>query len=78
MIAKLFRFWKKSKEEKAARLAARLINVLDDLGRVKASNGEASLINIWEYSHVEYLELTDGYRNKINIRFNHKGKIVKR
>lgn len=77
MIKKLFDFWKRSNEQKAARLAAKLIKVLDDLGRVKAANGEASSVTIWEYSHVDYFELTDGYRNKINIKFNKEGEILK-
>ena len=78
MIKKLFDFWKRSKEQKAAKLAAKLIKVLDDLERVKATNREASSVSIYEYSHVEYLELTVGYRNKFEIRFDKNGKIVKK
>ena len=78
MIKKLFNFWERSKEQKAARLAARLIKALDDLGRVKAANGEASAVSIYEFSHVEYLQLTDGYQHKFEINFDKNGKIVKK
>jgi len=78
MIKKLFDFWKRSKEQKAARLAAKLIKVLDDLGRVKATNGEASAVSIYEYSHVDYFELTDGYQHKFEIKFDKQGKIIKK
>ena len=79
MIKKLFDFWKRSKEQKAARLAARLIKVLDDLGRVKAANGDAAMISIYEYSHIkDELELAIYSKNKIKISFNHSGKIVKK
>lgn len=78
MIKKLFDFWKRSKEQKAAKLAARLIKVLDDLGRVKATGGEASAVSIYEFSHVEYLQLTDGYQHKFEINFDKNGKLLKK
>jgi hypothetical protein len=79
MIKKLFDFWKRSKEQKATRLAAKLIKVLDDLGRVKAANGDAAMISIYEYSHTEdELELVIYSKNRIDIKFNHSGKIIKK
>lgn len=79
MIKKLFDLWKHSKEQKAARLAAKLIKVLDDIGRVKAHDGAATSVIIYEYSHIEdELELRGGYDSNIKINFNHSGKIIKK
>ena len=79
MIKKLFDFWKRSKEQKAARLAAKLIKVLDDIGRVKAHDGQATSVTIYEYSHIEdILELNGGREDNIEIRLNHSGKILKK
>lgn len=78
MIKKLFDFWKCSKEQKAAKLAAKLIKVLDDIGRVKAHHGQAASVTIYEYSHIEdELELQGGHESNIKINFNHNGKILK-
>lgn len=79
MITKLFKFWKRSKERKAVKYALKLKNILNELGRVKPSNGNAVMISIYEYSHVpDLLELSSkGESGDIRLSFNNKGEIVK-
>lgn len=49
MIKKLFDRWKKTKEQKAVKLALKLREVLFDIGYEKPSKGTANLISIWEH-----------------------------
>lgn len=74
MITKLFSYWKKSKQQQAVDLALKLENLLNEIGRVPAKNGECASIRIYEFSHTDLHQLdTDGFK----IQFNQKGEIVK-
>lgn len=78
MIKRLFDFWKCSKEQKAAKLAMKLVSVLNEIGRIPAHDGDAAAIRIYEYSHVDdRLKLNGGHEDNISILFNHKGEILK-
>lgn len=77
MITNLFKLWKKSKKERASKLAAELVKTLNDIGRIPAQNGRAASITIYEYSHREdLLEMNGGPSDNIVIKFSHKGKVI--
>lgn len=78
MIEKFFKFCRKSKEQQIAKTAMKLINLCNEIGRIKASDGDAAAVTIYEFSHEpDKLEINCGWRNNIEIKFNHKGKIIK-
>lgn len=68
--------FRKTKEEKTAKLAANLIKSLNDLGRKEAQGGDAVCIYIYEYSHIkDELSLQVSGDSIKEIKFNHKGEL---
>lgn len=78
MIAKLFKYWRKSKEQSIVDCALKLEKLLNEIGREHAKDGEAASITIYEYSHRDLHELNSGHgQDRIVIKFNKEGEILK-
>lgn len=76
MIAKLFKYWKKSKEQQVIELALKLEKLLNEIGREPAKNGKAASITLYEYSHRDLRELNFNHGPQIVIQYNKKGEIM--
>lgn len=78
MIAKLFSYWKKSKEQQIVDCALKLEKLLNEIGREPAKNGAASSIHLYEFSHrdLHHLSFEEKGQQRI-IKFNQKGEIIK-
>lgn len=78
MIAKLFSYWKKSKEQQAAICVLKLEKILDDIGREPVKNEACSSVQIYRFTHRDLYHLDfNGSDNRKTIQFNKRGEIIK-